>query len=406
MEHPLIAASLRSRSDYELIKGYIDVRQKTYSKPFQVVMSKIGDYYARDGNAEAVVPEVLLTQIVESIRNEKHVATFSDLINESLANTSSDSNVRAAILLAKQQEVGDRLSIAITSGMSEENLDALLEEYSQLRQLTSLDDLTEQGLEVYEGINLSDLVAVEYDPDSLIKLYPQSLNDRLDGGAKRGHHIVVFARPEAGKTAFCVNLTAGIARQGFKVLYFINEDRPQDIILRLVSNLSGLTKYQIQQEPSRAQELAINHGFSNIIVVSCSPGTPAQIEEYIEKYQPDAIIIDQLRNLKVRADNRVNQLEYAATAARTIGKKWNVLVVSVTQAGDSAEGKAVLDMGDVDFSNTGIPSQADVMVGIGYDATMDAEGLRTLSLPKNKISGVHESWPVRLTPQLSRVTSV
>ena len=406
MEQPLIAAAIRSRNDYELIKEYIDLRQKTYSKPFQVVMSKIGEYYARDGDADFVIPDILMTQITESIRNEKHVSQFTDLIAESLATTASDSNVRAAILLAKQQEVGDRLSVAIVSGSDGASIDELIDEYSELRSMTSLDELSEQGLEIYHEVNLHDLVVAEYDPSALIKLYPTSLNDRLDGGAKRGHHITVFARPEAGKTAFCVNLAAGIARQGFKVLYFINEDRPQDIILRLVSNLSGMTKFQIQQNPAKAQATAIENGFNNVIVVSWSPGTPAQIEEYIEKYGPDAIIVDQLRNLKVRADNRVNQLEYAATAIRTIAKKWNVLAVSVTQAGDSAEGKPVLDMGDVDFSNTGIPAQADVMIGIGYDAALDAEGLRTISLPKNKISGIHDSFPVRITPQLSRVTSV
>ena len=63
-------------------------------------------------------------------------------------------------------------------------------------------------------------------------------------------------------------------------------------------------------------------------------------------------------------------------------------------------------MGDVDFSNTGIPAQADVMVGIGMDASLEAEGLRTISLPKNKVSGIHDNFPVRITPQLSRITSV
>ena len=406
MEQPLIAAAIRSRNDYELIKEYIDLKGKSYSKPFQVVMSKIGEYYARDADAEAVMPDVLLGQIADSIRNEKHVTTFTNLVEESLASSSSDSNVRAMVLLAKQQEVGDRLAIALTSGLSEGNIGDLHHEYGKLREMTSLDELTEQGLEVYEAIDLSQLISVETDPKSLIRIYPQSLNDRLEGGAKRGHHIVVFARPESGKTAFCVNVAGGIARQGFKVLYFINEDRPQDILIRIISNLSGMTKFQIQQNPDKAQALARENGFDNIVVVSMAPGTPAQIEEYIEKYGPDAIIVDQLRNLKVRADNRVNQLEYAATEVRRIAKKWNVLAISVTQAGDSAEGKAVLDMGDVDFSNTGIPAQADVMVGIGMDASLEAEGLRTISLPKNKVSGIHDNFPVRITPQLSRITSV
>jgi hypothetical protein len=102
----------------------------------------------------------------------------------------------------------------------------------------------------------------------------------------------------------------------------------------------------------------------------------------------------------------VNQLEAAATAIRNIGKQANVLAVSVTQAGDSASDKLILDQGDVDFSNTGIPAQADLMVGIGVDAQHEAEGIRVFNLPKNKIGGVHEHFPVRIYTQLSRVVSI
>lgn len=407
MEYPLLAASLRSRHDYELIRSYIDTKLSTYSKPFQVVMAKVGEYYKRDPDVQGVSVEVLTTQIAETIRNDKHVQLFSDFIGKAVTNVGSDINVRAAILLAKQQEVADQVAaVLVDKGANSPDAAPLLEELTRLRALTSLEELEEDGLESYHNIDLEQLVSVEYDPDNIIKLYPQSLSDRLDGGAKKGHHITVYGRPEVSKSATCINMNCGFARQGKRSLYFINEDRPQDIILRHVSNLSGLTKHQIQADPRKAQQLAESVGYENIMVVSCAPGTPKQIRDYIEKFQPDCVIVDQLRNLKVRADNRVNQLEQAATQIRNIAKEMNVLAVSVTQAGDSADGKAVLEMGDVDFSNTGIPAQADVMIGIGMDAQLEAEGLRVFSLPKNKISGRHENFPVRLIPQLSRVTSV
>lgn len=404
MEQSLLGASLRSKTDYDMIHSYIDMKGSTYSKPFQIVMNKIGEYYQRDREVNSVDPAVLLAQIAGTIRNEKHVQRFTDLIGEALSVAGSDVNVRAIILLAKQQEVGDRLSQALLTGST--NVDELIEQLKNLRAMTSLDEMSEEGLELFHDIDLADMITREFDPDSLIKVYPLSLNERLDGGAKRGHHITVFAPVEAGKSATCINMNAGFARQGFKSLYFINEDRPQDIILRHVANLSGMTKGEIHYDPRKAQRLANEAGFENIMVVSAAPGTPAQIEEYVDKYEPDVVVIDQLRNLKVRAESRVNQLEAAATAVRTIGKKQNVLVVSVTQAGDSATGKLVLETGDVDFSNVGIPAQADLMVGIGMDATYEAEGLRHISLPKNKLSGRHENFPVRINTQLSRILSV
>lgn len=405
MEQQLLGASLRSRHDYTLVKNYIDLKLSMYSKPFQVLMGMVGDYYARDADAEFVIPEVLMAQVTEVLRNEKHVKIFSDLVAESAA-IGSDTNVRHAILAAKQQEVGDRLAVAITSPSPGDNVDDLMREYNELRNMTSLEDMSQGGLTVYNNINLADLMTKEFDPANLIKIAPVSLNDKLDGGAKRGHHLTVFGRPESMKSGTVINMNCGIAKQNLKSLYFINEDPAGSIIMRHVSNLSGMTKHQIQENPRKAEQLAYDRGFGNITVVDAKPGTPGQLEDCIDKYQPDVIIVDQLRNLKVKADNRVNQLEYAATAIRNLGKECNVLAISVTQAGDSADGKEVLEMGDVDFSNTGIPAQADVMIGIGVSDKLEAEGLRVISLPKNKISGEHSSFPVRVIPQLSRLKSV
>jgi hypothetical protein len=62
----------------------------------------------------------------------------------------------------------------------------------------------------------------------------------------------------------------------------------------------------------------------------------------------------------------------------------------------------VLDMGDIDSSSTGIPAQADVLIGIGADKDDQASNRRVISLIKNKRSGNHEFFPVRLIPQLNK----
>lgn len=407
MEKPLIAAAMRSREGYDLIKEYIDVKLNTYSKELQVIMGKINEYYTRDPEAISVTPEVLMAQIGETLRSEKLVSRLGSMISEALTESSSDANVKAVVLMAKTQEVADKLAAALTSDAQKNTkVDELIDELQRLRQMTELEEIAEAGLEAYHQVDIEALMNKEYDPANLLKVYPTSLNDRLDGGAHRGHHIVVYARPETGKSATVINMSCGFARQGKRVLYFINEDRPEDIIIRHVSNLSSMNKHEVRDNARKAQDIAINHGWDNIIVVNAAPGTPGQIKAYIDKYAPDVIIVDQLRNLAMKADNRVNQLEAAATAVRNIGKQANVLAISVTQAGDSASDKLILDQGDVDFSNTGIPAQADLMVGIGVDAQHEAEGIRVFNLPKNKIGGVHEHFPVRIYTQLSRVVSI
>lgn len=235
---------------------------------------------------------------------------------------------------------------------------------------------------------------------------PMALNDRLGGGLKKGNHVVAFGRPEAGKSAFAINAACGFARQGFKGIYFINEDRVEDILLRCISNLTGIQKFELSDRYEEATELAHENGYANIICISASPGTLDQIERLVDRYTPDWMVIDQLRNVQIKEDNRVVQLEKAATGIRNIAKMYNVATVSVTQAGDSASGKAILDMSDIDSSKTGIPAQADLMVGIGVTDELEMQGKRYLSLPKNKLGGRHESFPVNIDILLSRYTSV
>lgn len=169
---------------------------------------------------------------------------------------------------------------------------------------------------------------------------------------------------------------------------------------------TGMDEEQIKAAPDRAQQLLDKRGWKFVRFIPIHPGTPKQIDAYIERYGADCAIVDQIRNLYVGAETRVNQLEMAATAMRNIGKRRNCLMVSVTQAGDSADNKLSLEMGDIDFSNTGIPATADLMVGVGVNKEYDSNGMRMVSTPKNKIGGVHGSFPVKISANISRIGDI
>lgn len=402
MEKELLACALHSRQDYEQIVQYIPAKSKSYSPEFQAIFGKITEWYERDSNAQSVSSEVLSEQLTATVRSEKALSRLQLLVSE--AASVSVPNVMDVVLSAKRQEVADKLSAALVQGEHGEKVDALLAEYQELKEASSLDEADSDDVMI--DVDIASLMVQEYDPTNVIPLYPKSLNDRLDGGAKKGHHVTVFARPNIGKTAFTVNLGSGVARNGKRVMHLINEDRKEDVYLRYVCNLSGMDKHSVRDNPAEAQHKAGQNGLSNVIVISIKPGTPEQIKRLVQKYKPDVVIVDQLRNLQVKADSRVNQLESAATAMRNIGKQENVLMVSVTQAGDSARDKLILDDGDIDFSNTGIPAQADLLIGIGCNEEHKGTGHRVLNLIKNKIGAVEESFPVKIQESLSRYTSV
>lgn len=403
MERELLACALTSREDYGLILQYINTKSSSYSKEFQVLITRVGEYYERDKEATHVTVEVLKALIHETVRAEKLATRLSDFMDEAVGSATSVANVRGVILAAKRQEAADKLSVLLASGEHEKAKEALAE-YTELLGKDTLDSDEEE--DTLYCVDVASLIANEYDPTNVISLYPSGLNDRLDGGAKKGHHVTVFGRPNKGKSAFCINLGSGVAYQGKRVMHLINEDRAEDIYLRYVSNLSGRTKHQVKEDPAEAQRIANERGLGNVIVKNIKPGTPDQIRALIKKYEPDVVTVDQLRNLQVKADSRTNQLEAAATAMRNIGKECNVLMVSVTQAGDSGRDKLILDDGDIDFSNTGIPAQADLLIGIGVDPDHEARDLRVLSIIKNKIGGVEDHFPVRINRLLSRYGNV
>jgi KaiC/GvpD/RAD55 family RecA-like ATPase len=404
MEIQLLAIMLRSRDSYTKVYSLINLRQ--YSKEFQQLAKLIVAYYGRDAEAQSVDPNVLLELIQSTYTNDKHIAIFKQLMDEAVGAEVSQLNVEATVIAAKQHELEQQIALSCVNkdGKALE----LMEEYRKLSSMSTLEELLTGGATIVERITVDSLVAERREEGMLMKVLPRVINDRLDGGLLPGHHVTVFARPEMGKSLGIISFAGGFARQGYPVLFIENEDRPSDVQMRLVSNLSGMDRRQILSDPEKAQRVADTNGLEQVKVVELTPGTPHQIEELVARYSPSVVIINQLRNLNVGEQNKVIALEEAAKEARNIGKRNNAAVISVTQAGDSADGKRFLEMGDVDFSNTGIPAQCDVLMGIGGDEAMIQQGERGISFPKNKI-GVgrdsHDPVVVKVRPDISRMLS-
>ena len=116
-------------------------------------------------------------------------------------------------------------------------------------------------------------------------------------------------------------------------------------------------------------------------------------------------MIDQMRNVRANTENNTQRLEVVAQELRNIGRRHECLVISVTQVGDSGRDKLVLNDGDIDGSNTGIPGACDVIVMIGSNEEFELRDLRHLTLAKNKRGGDHSSFTVRVDRDISRVSS-
>lgn len=400
MEKKILAALLRERAHWETVKPHL--KQEELSAEGAIIAELVRDYYEVDPAATHVDLDLLKSRIARRVASNKHVEVISDYLNQIVSEDTSSVNVVAEVLDHKAHALGLQIAARLASGKSGDEVNRLIQQYSEVKQATSL-GTGEIDDEEYTGINPASLLTRHFDKSGLIELWPKALNDRVDGGAKPGHHILVFAPTEMGKTLMVINMVAGFLKNGHKVLYIGNEDPAPDILMRVMTRMTGLTKYQIMEKPDEAQALLDQRNWNKFVLAALAPGNFSQIQKLVEKHSPKVVVLDQLRNLNVESENRTQALEKAATSARNLAKRNDVLVVSVTQAADSASGKTVLDRGDVDGSNVGIPGQCDLMIGIGADRQMEDTGARVLSFPKNKLSGNHAPIAVQFNYALSRV---
>jgi archaellum biogenesis ATPase FlaH len=400
MERKILAAIIRNRAHWDAVKGHL--KQEELSAEGAIIVDLVKEYYDTDSDAEHVDLDLLEPRITRRVASNKHVEVINAYLKSIAEEDTSAVNVIAEVVEHKAHTLGLKLAAKLASGKSGDEVNQLLQQYSELRQSSVLTS-TAVDDEEFAGVGTASLLSKHFDKSGLIELWPRPLNDLVDGGAKPGHHILVFAPTEMGKTLMVINMVAGFLRNGHRVLYIGNEDPAPDILMRMMTRMTGLTKYEIMEKPDEAQKLLDQRNWNKFVLAALAPGSFGQIQKLVEKHNPKVVVLDQLRNLNVESENRTQALEKAATSARNLAKRNNVLVVSVTQAADSASGKTILDRGDVDGSNVGIPGQCDLMIGIGADKHMEDTGARFLSFPKNKLSGRHTPIPVMFNYALSKV---
>lgn len=395
-ERKIVAAAIKDRKSWERITQVVD--PKELAPESALLINLAGKYYARDEKASECDTDVLKSQIEREVMSK----ALTTVLHEALDHLPevSPANLVGELVAVKRHSVGLRLASALTAGGS--GAPELIEQYQSYVGVAD-DASASEETQTITGVPVAQLVASHFDPTGLIKIFPKTLNERLDGGARPGHHILVFAATEMGKTLVAINMVAGFLHQKLPVLYVGNEDPAEDILLRLGTRLSGLNKYEIRDNPDRARELIQSRAADLFTIAPLAPGTFAEIGGLVRKFKPRVVILDQLRNLDVKSENRTQALEKAATEARNLGKRHGLVVISLTQAADSASGKRVLARGDVDSSNVGIPGQMDVMLGVGADDDMERNNIRMFSFPKNKLSGNHEPFSVQIDPALSKV---
>lgn len=393
IEKQILQAALQSRKAFNIIRTL--TKSGEFSDVSEEVFKYITKFYDTDLEAEQISIDLFKQILIQEI--PRH----SDIIIKEIETYTETSvpNLLEELTKLRKKAISEEIITELALRPNSESVLELMSNYQ---------DVTIQ--EIADPVSVSDIardVLLDLsNTDNLIKIYPNVLNDVIDGGVIGGTHILVFARSNLGKTMFNINLARGMARDGHTVLHLINEEPKKQLLLRYINRCSGLTKSEVYSDIDRAVSIANENGLKNIFIEDINPGTFTEIRGLIDSIKPDVVILDQLRNLTVKEDSRVNGLEKLATEARNLAKRYDIVVVSVTQAGDSASNKLVLTDSDIDSSKTGIPGQCDLIIGLGADNNQKEAGMRTLTVVKNKITSTHGYYPIRVVEDLSKIVSM
>lgn len=273
-----------------------------------------------------------------------------------------------------------------------------------------VDELRETVLSIAGGAT-TEVARVDTGSDALLaaslvggsfKFGLQPLQDAT-GGAGPGNLIVVFARPEVGKTALTTSLVAGfldptVQGRELKVAYMGNEEPGTKVGLSILRAITGKSDMELKDDyaKGKAKYPDWDSVRSRLDLCDISGMSVEQLRRYAEKNKPDVLIADQIDKFRISGEfsGDHSRLKEVYVITREIAKRNNLLMINVSQASAEAEGRMYLHYSMLDNSKTGKAGEADLIVGIGKREGTEDDGMRYLNLSKNKLNGNHATITV------------
>ena len=318
---------------------------------------------------------------------------YSHLFHSIKKETPMGSDVAQEVLSKLfQQVVGEdiaNLGFDYVNGTkaSLEPLRNMLEQYG--------DDFTPNLKVEWEDISLDTILAMT-DLESQWTFNIPTLTRKVEG-INAGHLIEVGARPNTGTTSFHASLVAGsqgFAWQGAKCIVLCNEEGYHRVAHRYITAATGMDKYEIAKNKQQAMSI-FDRIRSNIMFKDATGRDMSWVESVCKSYKPDIVILDMGDKFaKTGGFARPDEaLKANAIYARQIAKQHDCAIFYMSQLSAEAEGKGVLNQAMMEGSLTGKAAEADLMIMISKNPTVEGQeeedNQRHINIVKNKLSGWH-----------------
>jgi hypothetical protein len=268
-----------------------------------------------------------------------------------------------------------------------EPLRMLLEQYG--------DDFTPNLKVEWEDITLDTILSMT-DLESQWTFNIPTLVRKVEG-INAGHLIEVGARPNTGKTSFHASLVAGpngFAWQGAKCIVLCNEEGYHRVAHRYITAATGMDKFEIAKNKQQAMQI-FDRIRDKVMFKDATGRDMAWVESVCKSYKPDIVILDMGDKFARTAGyaRPDEALKANAIYARQIAKQQNCAIFYMSQLSADAEGKVVLNQAMMEGSRTGKAAEADLMIMISKNPTVEGQdeedNQRHINIVKNKLSGWH-----------------
>lgn len=388
LDAQILNACIADRKAYERVKDHVD--PKDFTPPVKFWYALVGEYYHRDGGASSIDRPTLAALGEQRITNPKHKDTIMGVLAS--GDGTSVPNVVSAVLGLRRYNSAAEFAAAAMAGDDEKARKAL----EEVNDLWTRDTLDVGSSERQYAASIEDMFNI-VGSQNRIPILPVALNERIGGGVMAGHNILVFGRTEVGKSTFAINMAAGLVRKGHRVLYVGNEDGINVLKARFVCRLTGRKWSEVEADKTAAISVYRERGGEDRLrLVHMQPGTVDSLRADIEEFEPKFVFVDQIRNLASGEIDLTPRLEANATKFRNLISGFGVVGVGIAQARDAsqshnADSPVWLSTGDIADSRVGLPSQMDLIIGIGGNSDMLRRNQRSISLCKNKLSADEKS---------------
>ena len=216
------------------------------------------------------------------------------------------------------------------------------------------------------------------------------------GPLRKGNFVALAKRPDTGGTSFLAGQANAFALQtdaDHPVIWFNNEQTADEVYSRLIQEGCGVSAVQLNVHKDKyKKQWEEKYGalHSRIRLVDTATLTADMIEHFCARFNPCAVIIDQLWKVKGfekdAGNSDVRTQSELANWARELAKTF-CPVIGVYQLGTMAEGVDYPDMSMIYFSGTAVQGEADLIITIGRVKDYSKDNRRYIHFPKNKLQG-------------------